>query len=381
MGGHRHGAADARLPHRRATGRHLSDRFGARLFATSGLIVSGGAFLLLELLPINFSYVWFALLIFLFAVGMGLFFSPNQAAVMNSLPPEQRGAGAGMVNTFQISATVLSMGLFFTIVTLGLAAACPPPVQGPGQRGCRAVRRACRRERAADREPVLRVPRLQSDQGTARPDRGLQQLCPSQQAYVTGRTFFPKLIEQPFASGLHLAFTFAAIVTAVAIIASALRGQRYLHATEPAADELADGAAEIGGITGFVEPLASSDADLPADNGHGNGRAAGPSRASGAAAQTWFRFAGKQLSGVGTTAHRRDANTAPAAGSPAAAGEPLLGIGAAAARAGVSERALRYYQQLGLLPRPAPRPGGCAGTPRRTWPGWPASGSCRPCSA
>ena len=113
----------------------LSDRYGARLFATTGLIVSGAAFLLLELLPINFSYIWFALLIFLFAVGMGLFFSPNQAAVMNSLPPDQRGAGAGMLNTFQNSATVLSMGLFFTIVTLGLAAQpALAPVQGPGRR-------------------------------------------------------------------------------------------------------------------------------------------------------------------------------------------------------------------------------------------------------
>src|ERR1700729_998039 len=106
----------------------LSDRYGARLFATAGLIVSGASFLLLELLPINFSYVWFALLIFMFSVGMGLFFSPNQAAVMNSLPPDQRGAGAGMLNTFQNSATVLSMGLFFTIVTVGLAANRPSPL-------------------------------------------------------------------------------------------------------------------------------------------------------------------------------------------------------------------------------------------------------------
>src|SRR6202012_1000680 len=80
---------------------------------------------LLELLPINFSYIWFALLIFLFAAGMGLFFSPNQASVMNSLPADQRGAGAGMLNTFQNSATVLSMGLFFTVVTLGLASRLP----------------------------------------------------------------------------------------------------------------------------------------------------------------------------------------------------------------------------------------------------------------
>jgi hypothetical protein len=71
----------------------LSDRYGARPFATGGLAVSAAAFLLLELLPINFSYVWFALLIVMFAAGMGLFFAPNQAAVMNSLPPDQRGAG------------------------------------------------------------------------------------------------------------------------------------------------------------------------------------------------------------------------------------------------------------------------------------------------
>ena len=103
----------------------LSDRWGARVLATAGLVVSMISFLLLDLLPINFSYVWFAVIVFLFAVGMGLFFAPNQAAVMNSLPPDQRGAGAGMLNTFQNSATVLSMGLFFTIVTLGLAARLP----------------------------------------------------------------------------------------------------------------------------------------------------------------------------------------------------------------------------------------------------------------
>jgi len=73
----------------------LSDRYGARVLATAGLLVSMAAFLLLELLPINFSYVWFALLIFLFAAGMGLFFSPNQASVMNSLPPDHAARDGG----------------------------------------------------------------------------------------------------------------------------------------------------------------------------------------------------------------------------------------------------------------------------------------------
>jgi MFS family permease len=208
----------------------MSDRYGARLFATTGLIVSGAAFLLLETLPINFSYVWFAALIFMFAVGMGLFFSPNQASVMNSLPPEQRGAGAGMLNTFQNSATVLSMGLFFTIVTLGLAARLPSHLY----RGLVAAGvNPAAAHTVASEPPIgslfsafLGYNPIQELLG---PTGALQHLPAKQVAYITGRSFFPHLIEEPFASGLHLAFTFAAIATLIAIIASALRGRRYVH--------------------------------------------------------------------------------------------------------------------------------------------------------
>jgi MFS family permease len=232
----------------------LSDRYGSRLLATGGLIVSGATFLLLELLPINFSYVWFALLIFLFAVGMGLFFSPNQAAVMNSLPPEQRGAGAGMLNTFQNSATVLSMGLFFTIVTLGLAARLPAHLY----KGLTAAGVAPSAARIVANEPpigslfsaFLGYNPIQELLG---PTGALQHLPAHQVAYITGRSFFPQLIEQPFAYGMHLAFTFAAIATGIAVVASALRPRRYLHADEPLSEELAEGAAETAGLVGLDE--------------------------------------------------------------------------------------------------------------------------------
>jgi MFS family permease len=210
----------------------MSDRHGARLFATTGLVVSGASFLLLETLPINFSYVWFALLIFMFAVGMGLFFSPNQASVMNSLPPEQRGAGAGMLNTFQNSATVLSMGLFFTIVTLGLAARLPSHLY----KGLVAAGVPAQAAQTVASEPpigslfsaFLGYNPIKQLLG---PTGALDHLPPKQVAYITGRSFFPRLIEQPFASGLHLAFTFAALATLIAIVASALRGKRYVHST------------------------------------------------------------------------------------------------------------------------------------------------------
>ena len=232
----------------------LSDRYGARVLATGGLLLSGATFLLLELLPINFSYIWFALLIFLFAIGMGLFFSPNQAAVMNSLPPDQRGAGAGMLMTFQNSATVLSMGLFFTIVTLGLAARLPAQMY----KGLTAAGVSPAAAHLVASEPpigslfsaFLGYNPIQELLG---PTGALQHLPAGQVAYITGRSFFPRLIEQPFAHGMHLAFTFAAIATGIAVIASAIRPRHYLHATEPLAEELAEGAAETAGLVGLDE--------------------------------------------------------------------------------------------------------------------------------
>jgi MFS family permease len=271
----------------------LSDRTGARSLASSGLAVSAVSFLLLELLPINFSYAWFAALIFLFAVGMGLFFSPNQAALMNSLPPEQRGAGAGMVVTFMNSATVLSMGLFFTIVTLGLAARLPAHLYkglvnagvAPGAAHL-----------VANEPPIgslfsafLGYNPIQELLG---PTGALQHLPAKQVAYITGRSFFPQLIEQPFASGLHLAFTFGAIATIIALVASLLRGKRYIHASAPVLEELAEGAADSAAIVGLDESaglprLSPAAAESQASNGHSRpattGKAAelGPSHGSG----------------------------------------------------------------------------------------------------
>jgi MFS family permease len=244
----------------------LSDRYGARILATGGLLLSGAAFLLLELLPINFSYIWFAALIFMFAVGMGMFFAPNQAAVMNSLPPDQRGAGAGMLNTFQNSASVLSMGLFFTVVTLGLAARLPSALyKGLTQAGVAPGPAHL----VANEPPIgslfsafLGYNPIEELLG---PTGALKQLPPHQVAYITGRSFFPQLIEQPFAHGMHLAFTFAAIATAIAIVASAIRPRRYMHVSEPLVEQLAEGAAETAMVTGLDET-----ADLPGLGTHGS---------------------------------------------------------------------------------------------------------------
>jgi len=257
----------------------MSDRFGARLFATTGLTISGASFLLLELLPINFSYIWFALLIFLFAVGMGLFFAPNQASVMNSLPPDQRGAGAGMLNTFQNSATVLSMGLFFTIVTLGLASRLPSHLY----KGLTAAGVAPGPAHLVANEPpigslfsaFLGYNPIKELLG---PTGALQHMPAKQVAYITGRTFFPKLLEEPFAGGLHLAFTFAAIATGIALVASAVRGKQYFYQVKPLSEELAEGAADSAEALGLDESSEVADLDGAQAGTAANGSRSGNGR-------------------------------------------------------------------------------------------------------
>src|SRR5246127_404769 len=107
------------------TSGYLSDRFGARPFATGGMLGAALSFFLLALLPVNFPYPMFAAILFLNGVSMGMFASPNRAGVMNSRPPTDRGAGGGMNQTFQNSAQVLSIGIFFTLMILGLASSLP----------------------------------------------------------------------------------------------------------------------------------------------------------------------------------------------------------------------------------------------------------------
>jgi len=223
----------------------------------------------------NFSYPWFAILLLLVGLSMGLFFAPNTASVMNSLPPDQRGAGAGMLNTFQNSASVLSMGLFFTIVTLGLAARLPSHLY----KGLTAAGVAPQAAHTVANQPPIgslfsAFLGFNPIKQLLGPTGALQQLPAHQAAYITGRSFFPKLIEEPFAGGLHLAFTFAFFATAIAIFASAARGRAYFHVAEPVPDEIADGAAEAGGLAGLEPVIPGGGRSAPSmGNGRGTGSA------------------------------------------------------------------------------------------------------------
>ena len=208
----------------------LSDKLGARWFATGGMIGAAVSFLLLMLLPVDFNYGVFAAILLLNGLSMGSFASPNRAAIMNSLPAADRGAGGGMNSTFQNSAQVLSIGIFFTLMILGLSTTLSSTlVRGLVAHG---------------------VPQAVADQVGGLPPTSilfaaflgynpietllgpdaLAQLTPDNRAALTGHSFFSDLISQPFHAGLAEAFIFAALMCLIAAAASWSRGGRYVDA-------------------------------------------------------------------------------------------------------------------------------------------------------
>jgi MFS family permease len=214
-----------------ASGR-LSDRFGARPFATGGMLAAALAFLLLELLPVDFAYWAFALLLLLMGLAMGLFSAPNQMGIMNSLPAHRRGVGAGMAATFQNSAMVLSIGIFFSLMIVGLSSSLPDAMShglvAQGVPSADAARIAHLPAVGVLFASFLGYNPMQHLLGPT-----LHQIPASNAAYLTGPTFFPRLIAQPFANGLHVAFDFAIVACLIAAGASWLRGLHYVHGAEP----------------------------------------------------------------------------------------------------------------------------------------------------
>lgn len=204
---------------------YLSDRFGARMFSTAGLVLVAASFLGLLALPIDFGYTQFAALLLLNGLGQGMFSSPNTSSIMGSVPPEYRGVASGMRSTFQNSGTALSIGVFFSLMVSGLASSLPAAL-GSGLRAHGVPADAA--AHAASLPPVSTlfatflgnnpIEHLLASDGT------LAHLSSAQSAALTGHTFFPRLVSGPFHDGLAIVFTVAAGMALVSAIASALRG-------------------------------------------------------------------------------------------------------------------------------------------------------------
>ncbi len=209
---------------------YLSDRYGPRLFATSGLLVSACAFAGLLLLPVNFPYWAFAVIIFGNGVGSGLFASPNTSAIMSSVPARYRGSASGMRSTFQNSGMSLSIGIFFSLMIAGLAASLPKTLSaGLRSHGVPAGVAA----HIAGLPPVSTL--FASFLGynpigsLLKPFNVLPHLSKHNASVLTSKEYFPQLISGPFHQGLIIVFGVSIAMSVVGAFVSLLRGSQFYY--------------------------------------------------------------------------------------------------------------------------------------------------------
>ena len=207
----------------------LSDHFGSRPFATVGMLVAALSFFLLELLPVNFNYYEFGGLLLLNGLAMGAFAAPNRAGVMNSLPRQHRGVGSGMNSTFQNSGQVLSIGIFFTLMIIGLSSSLPESVL----HGLTSVGVPL-----ADARRVAALPPVSTLFASFLGYNPLEHLLSPHviaslpthtQLALAKRSFFPSIITKPFHNGLHAACDSAVLACLLAAGCSWLRGGKYVY--------------------------------------------------------------------------------------------------------------------------------------------------------
>jgi MFS family permease len=205
----------------------LADRYGARPFTVGGMLLAAFSFVALVMIPVNFNYLLFAGLIFLNGLGGGIFTAPNTAAIMSSVPAAQRGAASGVRATFFNAGSSLSIGIFFSLMIVGLAHSLPDAMsRGLQQQGIPAALA----HQVAGTPPVSSLfaaflgynPMAE----LLAPSNGLA--LPGVNAEVlTGKAFFPQLISEPFHTGLVVVFGAAAVMMLIGAIASLFNPGRY----------------------------------------------------------------------------------------------------------------------------------------------------------
>ncbi len=211
----------------------LSDRFGARIFSTCGMLIQAVGFFLLTIIPLNFSYIWFALILFMLGLGQGMFSSPNTSSIMGSVPAEQRGVASGMRATFQNSGSIVSIGVFFSLITAGLAATLGTTLfQGLSRAGV-PLAVASKIAHLPPTSALFAAFLGYNPMATLIPANVLQALPAAKRAVLLGHSYFPNLISPPFALGLHSVFYLSVAMCLVAATASLLRGKNQAASRKP----------------------------------------------------------------------------------------------------------------------------------------------------
>ena len=216
----------------------LSDRFGARGFATMGLVLVAATFCALLLIPVNFAYWQFALITGLNGIGSGLFSSPNRTAIMNSVPANQRGSASGMAGAAQNAGSSLSIGVFFSLMIAGLSKSLPSTLtNGLLAHGVPSAAAAAVGQTPPVGSLFAAFLGYNPIKSLLAPTGVLAHLTQADANTLTGKEFFPRLISGPFHDGLTIVFVAAAVMSIVGAAASFSRGKKYVHMEESPAIE------------------------------------------------------------------------------------------------------------------------------------------------
>jgi len=193
----------------------LTDKYGARVLATTGMILFAISFFLLTLLPYDFDLPTFLAILFLNGTGAGLFIAPNTTAIMNSLPPKDRGVGSGIRATFMNIGTTISMAIFFSIAIAAFSQNLPDAIRSqPLPQNVIGL--------------LLQIPpsgMLFAALMGINPLGGL--LAPG--SPMASNSFFPNLIGLSFMIGLRIALYIAIVLSLIGALFSAMRGKKYIY--------------------------------------------------------------------------------------------------------------------------------------------------------
>jgi MFS family permease len=231
----------------------LSDRMGARFLGSLGMTISAVAFILLSTLSYDFTYIPFALMLFMMGFGMGMFAAPNITAIMNSVAPQQRGVASGMRMTLQNTGQTASMGIFFSIVLIFLTRLLPG-----------SFTTALATAGAPQLIPVFtNIPPTSALFSAflgynpvttilaSLPASFSSLISGSAMATISGIHWFPLALAPAFMGSLRMSFYAGAGIFLVAALLSALRGKRYIH------EETVESALIMEEESGISPPLQS----------------------------------------------------------------------------------------------------------------------------
>ena len=208
---------------------YLSDKYGARLFSTTGMVLNSIGFLILASMPANFNYLYLAITIFFMGVGQGMFGAPTTAAVMNSVQPEYRGVASGMMATLLNVSFMFSLAIFFSLLIIGFSTSLPGALHDGLVSQNVSNTAALQISKLPPSSALFAALLGYNPMKTILPPDVINSLPTENANVILGNAFFPNIISSSFMSGMRTVMYSGALMTFFAAIFSALRGRRDVH--------------------------------------------------------------------------------------------------------------------------------------------------------